>query len=62
MVKEALKVVSAEDVSSLNQYVRSSEDSFVNMEKAYKKKDSEMFNKAKANLIQLQKTILDKVK
>ena len=62
MAKGGSEVVSAENIYSLNSYIKNSEDSFLDMERAYKKKDPELFNKAKVTLIQSQKAILENIK
>jgi hypothetical protein len=47
MIKES-------DISFLNQFVKTLEDSFNKLEKAYNKKDSENFNKLKKIIVQTQ--------
>ena len=46
-----------EDVLFLNQLIKSLEETGKNLEEAYKKSNSEKFNKAKKSIIQIQKEI-----
>lgn len=55
MIKES-------DISFLNQLVKTLEDSFNKLEKAYNKKDSENFNKLKKIVVQTQGKILEVIK
>ncbi len=52
MIKES-------DIPNLNQLIKMLEDSYKKLEKYYEEKDSENFNKAKKDLTQTQKKILD---
>lgn len=59
MGKEVSRKGSPEDeqISILNQLVKTAEDSFKNLKKAHMKDDAESFNKSKALLIQTQRRI-----
>lgn len=50
------------DVPVLNQLVNTLEDSLVQFEEAYNKKDSENFNRLKGIIVQTQRKILGVVK
>jgi len=45
------------DISLINQLMRTLEDAFDGLEKAYREKDSENFNKFKRIIIQMQRRI-----
>ena len=51
-----------EEISSLNQLVKTLEDSFEKLKKAYEKQDPENFNRSKAILIQTQRRIFEVAK
>jgi len=46
-----------EDISFLNQLIKSLEEAESNLEKAYKKEDYENFNKSKRVMLKIQKEI-----
>lgn len=64
MKKEAIQKRDWEDeqISLLNQLVKTLEDSFEKLNKSYEKKDPENFNKSKAILVQTQRRIFEAVK
>ncbi len=51
-----------EDISFLNQLVKSLEESELKLEKAFEKKDSEEFNKSKKFMMKIQKQISEVIK
>ncbi|MBS3086893.1 hypothetical protein J4422_04290 [Candidatus Pacearchaeota archaeon] len=51
-----------EEISNLNQLVKTLEDSFEKLKKAYEKQDPENFNRSKAILIQTQRRIFEVAK
>jgi len=53
------KSESDDEVSLLNQLIKTAEDSFEKLKKAYEKGDSENFNKLKVTLIQTQRRLLE---
>ena len=50
-------MIKGEDLPTLNQLVKTLEDSFDRLENAYIKKDSESFNKLKGLIVQTQRRI-----
>ena len=48
-----------EEISNLNQLVKTLEDAFEKLRKAYEKRDPENFNRSKAILIQTQRRIFE---
>jgi len=64
MGKEAVQKRDREDeqISLLNQLVKTLEDSLEKLNKSYEKKDPENFNKSKAILVQTQRRIFEIVK
>lgn len=51
-----------EDISFLNQLVKSLEEAMLKLEKAYGKKDYEEFNKSKKIMLRIQEKIQEMVK
>jgi len=51
-----------EEISFLRQLIRSLEDSIMNLEKSYEKKDFDNFNKSKKMMLKIQKEISDMIK
>jgi hypothetical protein len=51
-----------EDVPFLNQLLKSLEEAGKNLEQAYRKNNSESFNKSKKSIIQIQKEISAMIK
>ena len=54
--------LNSNEISLLNQLIKTAENSFEGLKKAYEKEDSESFNKLKATLIQTQRRISEVVK
>ena len=54
--------VGGEQISLLNQLLKTVEDSFEKLKRAYEKSDAENFNKLKAVLVQTQRRISEVVK
>ncbi len=49
------------EISLLNQLVKTLDDSFVKLKKAYEKKDAESFNKLKVIIIQTERRIFETI-
>ncbi|MFH1310910.1 MAG: hypothetical protein ABIH65_00710 [Nanoarchaeota archaeon] len=57
MIKEGIEGTGILEIESLNQFVRTLEDSFKELEIAYEKKDFDNFNRLKKLIIQIQREI-----
>ncbi len=55
-------MIKKEEVSFLNQLIKSMEEAEISLEEAYQKKDYDNFNKSKKIMLRIQKQIADMIK